>query len=121
MRTTNKTRTTVGVGVLAIAALTALLVFASGSGAMAGTSAKKQAGVSIKNFAYHKKTLHVSKGTKVVWRNKDGATHTATKKGVFNTGKIKHNKAKAIVFKHKGTFKYICTLHPSMHGKIVVG
>jgi plastocyanin len=121
MGTTQKTRTTVGVGVLAVAAATMLLAFAGGPGAMAGTNAKNQAGVTIKNFAYHKKTLKVSKGTKVVFRNKDHAAHTATKKGVFNTGKIKHNQAKAIVFKHKGKFGYICTIHPSMHGKIVVG
>ncbi len=100
---------------LAAAALT-VPAFAGGAGA----DAKKPAGVTIKNFAYHKKTLRVVKGTKVVFRNEDGSTHTATKRGVFNTGNIKHNKAKAIVFKHKGTFGYICTLHPFMKGKIVV-
>src|SRR3954452_21897570 len=121
MRPIHKTRTTVGVGVLAVAAATMLLAFAGGPGAMAGTSAKKSVGVTIKNFAYHGKTGHVSKGTKVVWHNKDGATHTATKKGVFNTGKIKHNQSKAIVFKRKGKFGFICTIHPSMHGTIVVG
>jgi plastocyanin len=121
MGTIHKTRTTVGIGVLAAAAAMMLLGVAGGSGAMAGAVAKKQAAVTIKNFGYHKKTLKVAKGTKVVFRNKDRAVHTATKKGVFNTGRIKHGKAKAIVFKHKGTFGYICTVHPFMHGKIIVG
>src|SRR3954451_20402605 len=116
----NHTRTGVGIGALMVAAALMLLAIAGGPGAMAGAHAKKQAGVTIKNFAYHQKTLHVSKGTKVVWHNKDHAKHTATKKGVFNTGKIKHNQSKAIVFKHKGKFGYICTFHPGMHGKIVV-
>ncbi len=120
MRTIYKARITVGIAVLAAAALTVLAV-AGGAGAAAAPDAKKQAGVTIKNFAYHKKTLRVAKGTKVVFRNKDASTHTATKRGVFNTGKIKHNKAKAVVFKHKGTFRYICTLHPFMKGKVVVG
>ena len=120
MRTIHKTRIGIGIAALAAAAATLLLALAGGSSAIAGTHAKKQATVTIKNFGYHKGTLKVGKGTKVVFRNKDSSTHTATKKGVFNTGKIRHNKAKAIVFKHKGTFKYICTIHPFMHGKIVV-
>ncbi len=119
MRMIHKARITVGIAVLAAAALT-VLAFAGGAGAAPGADAKKQAGVTIKNFAYHKKTLRVAKGTKVVFRNRDGTPHTATKRGVFNTGKIKHNKAKAVIFKHKGTFRYICTLHPFMHGKVVV-
>src|SRR5262245_62001770 len=111
-----------GIGTLALAgALVAVVVVGGGSGAMAGTRAKKQVEVTIKNFAYHKKTLHVGKGTKVVFRNKDHANHTATKRGVFNTGKIRHGQAKAIKFTRKGSFKYICLIHPGMHGKIVVG
>lgn len=121
MRAIQIGRTTVGIAVLAGLAATMLLVLASGSRAMAGGDAKKQAAVTIKDFAYHKKTLKVAKGTRVVFRNKDSSRHTATKKGVFNTGKIKHNQAKSIVFKHKGTFRYICTIHPFMHGKVVVG
>ena len=88
----------------------------------AASAAKgKHATVKISNFVYKANTLHVSKGTKVTWVNKDGAVHTATDKGVFNTKKIKHNKKKSITFNRKGTFKYICTVHPFMHGTIVVG
>jgi plastocyanin len=105
---------------LAAMAATMLLALA-GSGAVAGAVAKDRASVTIKDFKFHKKTLQVAKGTKVVFKNKDGATHTATDKGVFNTGKIKHGKSKAITFKRKGTFRYICTIHPFMKGKIVVG
>ena len=108
----------------AIVASAALGVgFLSLSGAPAGASAAKGKHATVKNksFNYKAKTLHVSKGTKVTWVNKDGAVHTATDRGVFNTKKIKHNRKKSITFNRKGTFKYICTLHPFMHGTVVVG
>lgn len=107
--------------VLALVAIAALMVALPGAPAgAAGPVAAKKAHVSIKNFLYKPKTLKVKKGTRVAFTNKDGAKHTATKKGVFNTGKIKHGKTVTIKFKKKGTFKYVCTLHPFMHGKIVV-
>jgi plastocyanin len=106
---------------LATAAAALLAGFIGDAGPASGGVAAKTAKVTIKNFTYHKPKLHVSKGTKVVFANKDGATHTATDKGKFNTGKIKHGHSVAIKFKHKGTFKYLCTLHRFMKGKIVVG
>jgi plastocyanin len=110
-----------GAGALAVVAAAAVAVGPIGGAGAVGPQAAKTAKVTIKNFTYHKPKLHVSKGTKVVFANKDGATHTATAKGKFNTGKIKHGHSVAIKFKHKGTFKYLCTLHRFMKGKIVVG
>jgi plastocyanin len=52
--------------------------------------------------------------------NRDSVKHTATKGGSFTTGKIKPGHAVAIRFGSKGTYRYQCTLHPDMHGKIVV-
>ena len=86
-----------------------------------GAAAAGGGHVTIANFTYQPKTLHVAKGTAVKWTNTDRAKHTATKKGAFNTGKLKKGQSATITFKHAGTFKYICKLHPFMHGKIVVG
>jgi plastocyanin len=77
--------------------------------------------VKIADFAYHPKTLHIAKGTAVTWVNRDRAKHTATKRDVFNTGKLSRGEKATIRFKHAGTFRYICKIHPFMHGKIVVG
>jgi plastocyanin len=87
----------------------------------AGSVAANRAGVKIRDFSYHPKTLKVAKGTKVAFTNRDRAKHTATDKGVFNTGKLRRGEKAVIAFKHKGTFRFICTIHPFMHGKIVVG
>ena len=105
---------------LAVAAGIALVVGGVGGAAASGGTAAKTAHVLIKSFKYHPKPLKVSKGTRVAFTNKDGAKHTATHPGLFNTGVIKHNKTKFITFSHKGTFHYHCTLHPFMKGTVVV-
>ena len=86
-----------------------------------GAAAASRGHVSIANFKYQPKTLHVSKGSAVTFVNRDHAKHTATKKGVFSTGKLKRGQKATIRFRHKGTFRYICKIHPFMHGKSVVG
>ncbi len=87
--------------------------------APAQSSASKT--VTIDNFEFMPGKLQVSKGTRVVFANTSGTTHTATDKGAFDTGRIKAGKSVAVRFQQKGTFSYHCKIHPFMHGKIVVG
>jgi plastocyanin len=77
--------------------------------------------VDISHFEFHPPTLNVAKGTRVVFSNSSGTAHTATDKGVFDSGHIKPGHSFAVRFQHKGTFSYHCTIHTFMHGKIVVG
>jgi plastocyanin len=77
--------------------------------------------VSISHFEFHPHTLNITKGTKVVFSNAAGTAHTATDAGAFDTGHIKPGHSVAVRFAQKGTFSYHCTIHPFMHGKIVVG
>ncbi len=77
--------------------------------------------VTIDNFEFIPQTLRVGKGTRVVFANSSGTTHTATDKGAFDTGRIKAGKSAAVRFQQKRTFAYHCKIHPFMHGKIVVG
>jgi plastocyanin len=93
----------------------ALVLFCGGVAAAGGGHVK------IAGFAYHPKTLRIGKGTAVTWVNRDHTKHTATDPGVFNTGKLRRGEKATIRFKHRGTFRYICKIHPFMHGKIVVG
>lgn len=99
---------------LALAALVLL--------ALAGTSAQGAGGktVSIRDLAFHPGTLTVPKGSQVIFSNADGVAHTATDKGVFDSGRIKPGKSFAVRFKQKGTFAYHCKIHSFMHGRIVV-
>jgi plastocyanin len=112
---------------LAIAAALALMALAMlglrSELASAGSAARLQRAsktVSIANFEFHPGALTISRGTKVKFHNSSGITHTATRKGSFNTGRIAPGTSVTIRFNHAGTFAYHCSIHPFMHGKIVV-
>ena len=100
-----------------------LLTFGGDTGASAAptATASKSVNVSIKGFKYKPGTIDINKGDRVVWTNFDSVKHTATRGGSFTTGKIKPGGAVAVRFGAKGTYRYHCTLHPEMTGKIVVG
>jgi plastocyanin len=109
------------IGASAAAMLLALLGLRSelaAAGPTAQASAAKT--VNINHFAFHPPTLTIAVGTKVNFTNSSRFTHTATRGGGFNTGRIAPGTAIAIRFKQKGNFFYHCSIHPSMHGKIVV-
>jgi plastocyanin len=77
--------------------------------------------VDISHFKFHPQTLSVGKGGRVIFSNSSGTAHTATDAGAFDTGHIKPGRSVAVRFEQKATFSYRCTIHPFMHGKIVVG
>jgi plastocyanin len=82
-----------------------------------GSAAK----VHIRGFKFQPGKIHVRRGTKVVFSNSSNVAHTATRRGSFDTGVIRPGRAAAVVFRRPGTYAYHCTIHPYMHGKIVVG
>lgn len=103
-------------------AMLSVLVFsqvapASSSGPASASAAKR---VTIRSFAFHPGTLRVPKGAKVVFSNADRVGHTATDRGVFDTGIVKPGHSAAVRFKRRGVFRYVCRIHHFMHGKIVV-
>jgi plastocyanin len=108
---------------LTVAAFLLALAGLSGEAASAGDAtaqASRSATVTINHFAFHPPTLTIGAGSKVVFSNTSGITHTATRRGSFNTGRIKPGTSVAVRFAQKGTFAYHCSIHPFMHGKIVV-
>jgi plastocyanin len=76
--------------------------------------------VEIDDFAYRPPTLRIRRGTRVVFANRDRVPHTATRRGRFDTGRIRPRRSAAVRFKRRGVYRYICTIHPFMRGKIVV-
>jgi len=107
------------VGVLATALL---LILGSGSASSApSANASRSVTVTIKDFKFKPATINASRGDRVVWVNRDRAPHTATRRGSFDTGKIRSGRAVAVKFNSRGTYRYICSLHPEMTGKVVVG
>jgi plastocyanin len=104
---------------LALAA--ALVATQAAPAAAPSASASAAKTVSINHFEFHPPTLNIAKGTKVVFSNASGTAHTATDAGAFDTGHIKPGHSVTVRLTQKGAFSYHCTIHPFMHGKIVVG
>lgn len=117
-----KSARAVGLGALAAACAILLLVLVGGPVASAdpGATASKSVRVKIRSFKFKPPTLRISRGDRVVWVNRDRALHTATRRGSFDTGVIPAGKAVSVRFKRRGTYRYICTLHPVMRGKVIV-
>ena len=102
---------------LAAALLASQAAPAAGPGPAQASGAKT---VDINHFKYHPPTLEITRGTKVVFSNSAGIAHTATDRGVFDSGHIKPGRSFVVRFEQKGTFAYHCKIHPFMHGKIIV-
>jgi plastocyanin len=77
---------------------------------------------------YDPSPLTITRGTMVVWTNKDSSLHTVTsglpEQGsvgtLFDSSIISPEQTFSYTFDKSGTFDYSCTLHPFMHGQVVV-
>jgi plastocyanin len=98
------------------------LIGISGGAASADDSARasRTSTVTIAAFEFQPATVTISRGSKVRFSNTSGTAHTATRKGSFDTGRIKSGKAATVRFNRKGTFAFHCAIHPFMKGKVVV-
>jgi plastocyanin len=86
-----------------------------------GGDAVRSAKVEIEDFAYNPDPVTIEEGGKVIWINRDSAPHTATAEdGSFDTGTIEEGKLKSESFEEPGTYTYICSIHPQMHGTVEV-
>ena len=88
---------------------------------MGSTGSSGGDAVAIKNFAYAPADLTVSKGSTISFSNQDSTEHTATASGGgFDTGTIREGQTKTVMLSTPGTFAYVCSFHPFMHGTITV-
>lgn len=79
--------------------------------------------ITISNYAFHPATLTVKKDTLVMWFNKDADVHTIKSTDgpeAFSSPALDNGNQFGFTFHHAGTYHYICTVHPYMHGVIVV-
>jgi plastocyanin len=77
--------------------------------------------VVIENMQSTPATLTVEKGDRVVWVNKDLFPHTVTADNkAFDSKNIAPNASWTYVATKPGEYPYGCTLHPTMHAKLIV-
>jgi plastocyanin len=97
----------------------------AGTEATAGTAGgEAPAGgdsVSIANNTFEPGTLEVAAGTEVTWENQDGIPHRiASEDGSFDSEDLNQGDTFSATFDAAGEFPYICGIHPTMTGTIVV-
>jgi plastocyanin len=79
----------------------------------------QQAGLNLKYFTPI--NASVPKDAAITWTNKDIAPHTATASdGSFDTGMINVGSTGSATVKGQGDIQYHCTIHPWMHGSLLV-
>lgn len=77
--------------------------------------------VTVQNLAYNPASITVQVGDTVTWTNQDALPHTVTADdGSFDQPLAASGGTATITFSKAGTFTYHCTIHPSMHGTVVV-
>jgi plastocyanin len=122
------------ISLLLVLAATAMLIASCGGGddngggkstaATSNSNAPPSGGdaVKISDFKFAPATITVKHGTGLSVTNSDSTAHTATADDghTFDTGTIDPGASKTISVTKPGTYPYHCSIHPFMHGKIVV-
>lgn len=76
--------------------------------------------IRISNFAFNPAQLTVKEGDTVIWVNDDSAPHTIKGSG-FESGTLSKGQSYERKFiETAGEYAYICGIHPSMKGTIIV-
>ncbi|MEI7452532.1 MAG: cupredoxin family copper-binding protein [Candidatus Falkowbacteria bacterium] len=75
--------------------------------------------VNISNFSFSPASLVIKKGTTVTWTNNDSAPHQI-KSDSFSSSVLNNGGTFSFTFNDAGTFSYICSIHTSMKGEIIV-
>src|SRR6476661_7815263 len=100
------------------------IVMMSSAGRAAVTALEdKQANVTVKmvNFTYSPDPLTVTVGTTVRWINYDDDQHNVVSDDKsFKSKLLDKNQDYSYTFAKKGTYRYICSIHPKMVGKVTV-
>ena len=77
--------------------------------------------VKIQGFNFIPSSLTIQAGDSVVWINEDSAPHTASAdNGEFDTDRLAEGESGSYTFTNTGDYSYICSIHPSMKGLIIV-
>ena len=77
--------------------------------------------VGIRNFGFTPAAITVKVGSTVVWTNDDSVDHTVTFDGnAISSANLGKNDTFSHTFTVPGTYNYICTIHPFMHGSVIV-
>ncbi|HEX8105642.1 MAG TPA: cupredoxin domain-containing protein [Solirubrobacteraceae bacterium] len=86
-------------------------------------AAARTARVVIEDIDFTPGTVRIHRGDRVRWVWRDGITpHDVTSRGRhrFRSSRTKSSGSHRVRFRHRGTYRYVCTIHLGMDGKVVV-
>lgn len=75
--------------------------------------------VAIQGFEFKSPDLIIKQGDSVTWINMDDVSHTI-KFDFKESGLLSKGDSYSYIFNEKGTYKYICGIHPTMKGTVTV-
>ena len=107
--------------ILIVVALIAVLLLVTGcyNSAKQDSTSTATNSVEIKDFAFNPAIINIKAGTVVTWTNQDTVKHTI-KLDETESSSLAKGQSWSYSFTTPGTYDYICGLHPSMNGKIIV-
>jgi plastocyanin len=77
--------------------------------------------LTISGFKFTPSSLETTRGARITVKNDDSTAHTATADdGSFDTSAIAPGAAATVTQSKAGTYKFHCSIHPFMHGTLVV-
>jgi amicyanin len=77
--------------------------------------------VKITNLAFAPAVIRVVAGATVTWTNEDSIQHDVSAPAIgLDSPVLNQNDSYTHTFSKPGTYDYICSIHPFMHGTVVV-
>ena len=106
-------------GIFGVAAIVLCVLWAQDSGTASKEAQPGQ--VSISEFAFHESEVFVTTGSELTWTNADGFAHSVVATdGSFHSDSLDTGESFTTTFDTAGTYEYVCGIHTSMTGTIVV-
>lgn len=111
----------IGTGVMSMLWNQSPAASAASQSAAAPSTASVDSAVTIADFAFAPPEITVEVGGTVTWTNQDGFAHTVDS---ADDSFVSDHIGQGVTFSHTfdaaGTFTYICGIHPSMAGTVIV-
>jgi plastocyanin len=78
--------------------------------------------VTIQAFLFSPASVEVPRGTTVTWTNQDSALHTVMSDMTqeFASPTLGMGQSFSFTFTKAGSYPYHCSIHPTMHGNVIV-
>lgn len=114
--TTPKKRSLAGIVGLALATIP----LAASTAGVAGATATKT--ITLENIRYSPANVTIRKGTKVRWVWRDGSIRHDVRfqNGGFKASRLQSSGSHTLTFRRAGTYRFFCSVHGEMKGRVTV-